>query len=265
MTNTPRPLTVGLRANTILGAPTVEVAVEVVQRVSQESEYAVHVLTPPAQVEFVHHLLTKQGINAEINLDRERQFWNSPDTVLVTSSVIQGDVRVGRGVISFGGDWDRTLEEIRELPGTYSSSILLRFDGLVHDRRGYQQGRLQEDVPGALEALRSLLIAGHVLHISTQRPTAQLADIATWLMERGVPAVADDSPTFWSETGTVLVTGSVLATDLDIETRALTLHGNDWGPVLAELPKRRESLLAYFSAQNSAPAPTQDARMTRSN
>lgn len=246
----PRALTVGFRANTIFDAPTFGLAVESVRKVAVEPGYAVHILTPHTQVQEMYRALTEQGIASEINTDRERQFWNNPDVVLVSSSMVQGDVRIGRGVLQFSGDWAETMVQIEELPGTDSGAILLRFDGLVHARQGWQEGRLQGTVPGSLEALRSLLIAGHMVHISTQRPTAQLADIAGWLMERGVPAVADEAPTFWSETGTVLVTGAVLPADLDIETRAIALHGDNWGPVLAELPQRRELLLAYFAAQS---------------
>ncbi|MFE9250728.1 hypothetical protein [Streptomyces sp. NPDC007088] len=253
MATSPRALTVGLRANTLLGAPTTASAVDAIRQIAASPHYAAHILTPRTQTDTVHDLLTGHGIHADINTNPERQFWNSTDTVLVTSHVVQADVRIGRGIVLHQGDWTQTLPQLEEQAGAQPRRILSRFDGVIHDRQGWQGGRLQEAVTGAPHALRTLLQSGHCVHISTQRPTEQLPQIARWLADRDVPAVADAAPDTWEETGTVLVTGALLPADLEIENRALNLSGDDWAPLLAELPARRAALHAYLASRAQLP------------
>ncbi|KOT47254.1 MULTISPECIES: hypothetical protein [Streptomyces] len=251
----PRALTIGLRSNTVLDDIYHASALAAVRDLAGHPEYAVHILTPRQDTDRVHRLLTVHGLPAETNTDADRQFWNETTSVLVTSSVVQGDVRIGRGIALYQGDWDATLRQLAAFSDRKPRRILSRFDGVIHDRQGWQDGRLQEAVAGAPQALRSLLGAGHAVHISTQRPIAQLPDIARWLADRGVPAQASTDAGVWETTGTVLVTSGVLPADMEIENRAIQLTGDNWAPVLDEVRQRRAALLAYLAKRDAAPRP----------
>lgn len=245
----PRALTIGLRAHTITDPP--GPSLEAIRHLVEHPEYAVHVLTPRTQIDDVLTLLTTHGIPAEANTDPDRQFWNETTAVLVTDSVVQGDVRIGRGIAIYQGDWQQTLHQLATYADGKPRQILSRYDGVIHDRQGWQEGRLQEAVAGAPKALRALLDAGHMVHISTQRPVAQLPEIARWLAAHGVPAEAATGLDTWMRTGTVLVTSGVLPADYEIETRAVNLAGSDWGPVMEEIKRRRVSLLEHLARRDA--------------
>ncbi|WP_329142925.1 hypothetical protein OIU91_04480 [Streptomyces sp. NBC_01456] len=245
----PRALTIGLRANTITDPP--GPSLEAIRHLVEHPEYAVHVLTPRTQIDDVLALLTTHGIPAEANTDPDRQFWNETAAVLVTDSVVQGDVRIGRGIALYQGDWQQTLRQLAAYADDKSRQILSRYDGVIHDRQGWQEGRLQEAVAGAPEALRALLDAGHMVHISTQRSVAQLPEIARWLAARDVPAEAAIGLDTWKRTGTVLVTNGVLPADLEIENRAVNLAGGDWEPVMEEVRRRRIARLEHLDRRDA--------------
>ncbi|MFD7551002.1 hypothetical protein [Streptomyces sp. NPDC059816] len=95
------------------------------------------------------------------------------------------------------------------------------------------------------------------MHISTQR-VSQLAEIAQWLRDRGVPAEAATGLDDWERTGTVLVTSGLLPADLAGESRAICLDGDDWATVLAEIPRRLASHQTYMATQ-TANRPTRGA------
>ncbi|MCZ1012254.1 hypothetical protein [Streptomyces lydicus] len=228
-------LTIGLRANTITDP---RYSLDAVRQLAEHPEYAVHVLTPRTQLNDVLGLLAAHGIPAEANSDPDRQFWNETGAVLVTDTVVQGDIRIGRGIALYEGDWQHTLQQVAAYADGKPRQVLSRYDGVIHDRQGWQGGKLQEAVAGAPEALRSLLDAGHMVHISTQRAVKQLPEIAQWLTDRDVPAVAASDVDAWERTGTVLVTSGVLPTDAEIENRAVNLIGGDWEPVMAEVARR---------------------------
>ncbi|MGW2416909.1 hypothetical protein ACWCV5_32745 [Streptomyces tubercidicus] len=245
----PRALTIGLRANTITDP---RYPLDAVRQLAAHPEYAVHVLTPRTQLGDVLDLLAAHGIPAEANTDPDRQFWNETGAVLVTDTVVQGDVRIGRGIALYEGDWQRTLQQVAAHADGKPRQVLSRYDGVIHDRQGWQEGRLQQAVAGAPEALRSLLDAGHMVHVSTQRPADQLPLIAQWLTDRDVPAVAAGDVDAWERTGTVLVTSGVLPADVEIENRAVNLAGGDWEPVLEEVARRRIALLEYLERRDGA-------------
>ncbi|MEO3976908.1 hypothetical protein [Streptomyces sp. CAU 1734] len=245
-----RPLTVGIRANTLLAAGDRRVALDAIQRLHASPDHAVHMLTPRRDTAEVLSLLASHGIDAQSDAADDRQFWNEPAApLLVTDSVVQGDVRIGRGVVLYQGDWARTLGRLAAHCNG-RRRILSRYDGVVHDRKGWQNGLLQEAVDGAPEALRALLDAGHSVHISTQRPIAQLPEIAQWLRDRGVPAETSPGADDWDRSGTVLVTGSVLPSDLEIENRGLNLDGDNWEPIFPEVADSRRKLAEHLSRQS---------------
>ncbi|WP_127452808.1 hypothetical protein [Streptomyces sp. B29(2018)] len=278
----PRALTIGLRANVLLSpfearsdaaapplsadeestaqaelrAAAADLALDTtlghVRLLAEHRLYAAHILTPRSQLDRVHELLTTLGIRAQVNDDPDRQFWNDTETVLVTDSLVQGDIRVGRGIVLYQGDWDQTVRQLTLLADGQPRNVVSRYDGVIHDRRGWQEGRLQDHVPGAPEKVLALLEAGHRVHIATQRPVAQLPEIADWLIERGVPAVASTSLERWDRTGAVLVTNAVLPAELEIENRAANLTRSDWGPVMDEIALRRVSLLKHFASREAA-------------
>ena len=70
--------------------------------------------------------------------------------------------------------------------------IAIDFDGTVVDNCW---PRIGEEVPGAVDALMALVVAGHDLVLWTCRCDAPLEDAVAWFADRGIPlAGVNESP-----------------------------------------------------------------------
>jgi hypothetical protein len=117
------------------------------------------------------------------------------------------------------------------------ATVAVDFDGVIHSYdKGWQDGSIYgELVPGALEALRSLM-ERYAVFVHTTRDPYQ---IEGWLAERGVPCVIDNGsgePEFWNDMGVVLVTRRKYPAIAYIDDRAL--HFVNWAQALATLAAR---------------------------
>lgn len=119
-------------------------------------------------------------------------------------------------------------------------TVAVDFDGVLHAySKGWQDGSIyDEPLPGALDAIRSLMAAGIAVFVHTTRnPQAT----AGWLRVHHLPAAserelaADGRPVgqFWDDTKHVLVTDRKLPAVAYIDDRALRFES--WPQALEDL------------------------------
>jgi hypothetical protein len=154
--------------------------------------------------------------------------------------------------------------------GRELDAIGVDFDGVIHGySRGWHDGTIYDDpVPGALEALRSLM-TGYAVFIFTSRSPLQ---VGAWLADRGFHVVVesegecetgvgdggfkcfheDQHRQFWDERGRLLITSRKLGALLYIDDRALRFTG--WDDAFAWMAAHPRAGAAY--ASESAPAVT---------
>jgi hypothetical protein len=103
-------------------------------------------------------------------------------------------------------------------------TLCLDFDGVIHRySRGWHDGTTYDDpVPGALDAIRRSMDAGHpVFILSTRRPS----QIEAWIGKHApdistsiISTVNDDAP-FWNRVGVLGITRLKLAAALYVDDR----------------------------------------------
>jgi hypothetical protein len=140
-----------------------------------------------------------------------------------------------------------------QLPGglAVTAAVAVDFDGVIHGyRQGWRDGAIyDEPVPGALDALRTLMADYAVFVHTTRRPE----DVAEWLAPLGFDVTVDDRcPAclgtedlpcsicqgaglllFWNERDRLLVTGRKLAAVAYIDDRAIRFES--WAQTLSDL------------------------------
>ncbi|MFD5565909.1 hypothetical protein [Kitasatospora griseola] len=105
---------------------------------------------------------------------------------------------------------------------------------VVLHNQGWQDGRIYgEPIPGALEALRTLL-GLRAVFIVTARHRKFHQPIADWLRSHGFDAVVDEDPDrcYWTNRHVLLVTNKKLGAACYIDDRAIAF-GGDWTAALA--------------------------------
>lgn len=112
-------------------------------------------------------------------------------------------------------------------------TLAVDFDGVIHAySRGWQDGSIYDDpIPGALEGLQALMSRDSVFIFTTRDP----AQVVSWLLDRGISAIADtdSTRTFWNGRDEVLVTNRKLAAYAYLDDRAVRF--TDWPTALAEM------------------------------
>lgn len=110
-------------------------------------------------------------------------------------------------------------------------TIAVDFDGVVHGyTKGWMNGAIYDPpVPGALKALRDLMVQ-HAVFIFTSRDPDQ---VRAWLEQYLFKTATDDGQTFWNRHGVLLVTNRKLPAFTYIDDRAIRFI--DWEQALAEL------------------------------
>lgn len=130
-------------------------------------------------------------------------------------------------------------------------TIACDFDGVIHRySRGWHDGTIYDPpVPGALDGLRALMERDAVF-IHTTRDVSQ---VASWLLDRGLPVrVGHDGP-FWNERGRLLVTNRKLAATAYLDDRAVRF--TTWDQALADLDvPRPEPVVSVHAAPDLSPA-----------
>lgn len=114
------------------------------------------------------------------------------------------------------------------------STVSVDFDGVIHAyRRGWADGTIYDPpVPGALEALRTLM-SEHAVFVLTSRDPEQ---VAPWLDGHGFETVVDRHTArrrFWNGRGKLLVTSRKLPASAYIDDRAVRF--TDWDRTLREV------------------------------
>jgi hypothetical protein len=114
-------------------------------------------------------------------------------------------------------------------------AVAVDFDGVIHNANdGWQNGVIYGDpLPGALEALRELML-DHPVFIMTARP--DLAPVAEWLANFGFDTLTQDASTSraknrWHTRGVLLVTNAKLPAIAYIDDKGFGFCGWDEGVV----------------------------------
>jgi len=122
-------------------------------------------------------------------------------------------------------------------PGERVQTVCVDFDGVLHRySKGWHDGTCyDEPIPGALDALRTLMETCAVVVHTSRRNTFE---VAGWLYQRGFSCQfesgpSDDDPEFWNERGTLLVTTRKLPAVAYIDDRGIRFR--NWDQALADL------------------------------
>ena len=240
----PRPLTVCIVEDANVSDPR---TLETILQAARDCRYALHLRAASGKA-----ATAVRSLGLPLTVEKEpRDFWTDARVVLVTDQVVQADVRVQTGVTTYEGDWAVLRQQIEAAAGT-GGTVVLRFDHVCHDRRGWQDGQLQEPVPGMPANLRLLLADPRLtLVVSTQR-ASQLADIAKWFEGLDLPAVPDSvGMSAQVAPGRLLVTSRTVTGDLYVEAsgRAVSIKQGQEA-VMAYLAAAHRSMLGRFRAQD---------------
>ena len=224
-----------------------------------DTRYALHLLYPHPDPELAADILRSHDVPATADTDPNLPFYNTPGApVAVRRHLIQADVRVDPRAVCYRGDWEEFLRGIEaagaEAVGAGDAvrpvPLHLRYDHLIHHRHGYQDGLLQQPVPGAVEGLRRLLDSGlYAISIGTQR--THTPAITAWLWNLGLPAEDDLEPNrvTWEGRGRLLVTRNVLQTSVNGETAAYVPPADDsWGAIHGHLAEAYDTLKCRLAA-----------------
>lgn len=124
-------------------------------------------------------------------------------------------------------------------------TVALDFDGVMHRySRGWQGGVIYDPpVPGTVQAVRTIMDA-EATFVFTARD--DLNRVVNWIQrELEIPAVTHpdweaefldgDAPTFWNETGRLLVTNRKLPARKYLDDRGVTFGSGGWAQALADL------------------------------
>lgn len=119
-------------------------------------------------------------------------------------------------------------------------TIAIDFDGVIHSyEHGWHDGTIYgQPIPGALDAIRGLMRAGHAVFVHTTRNPQH---VAGWLRVRDIPAhslreiEADGEPigAFWNRADLVLVSDKKFPAVAYIDDRGIRFES--WDQTLADL------------------------------
>lgn len=101
------------------------------------------------------------------------------------------------------------------------------FDGVIHRySKGWQDGQIYDPPnPGALDGLKTLM-RHYAIFVHTSRNPVRVAE---WLIDQGIPAVADDGqrPMFWKTRNLIMCTSRKFAAEFYLDDRGIRFYSWD--------------------------------------
>lgn len=138
-------------------------------------------------------------------------------------------------LVSSSGPYSGRTPGTAETAGTYTPTIELDFDGVLHDYRGYNGGQIGEMMPGAAEAVAELLAGFAVVVCTARRELGEVAAaVRRWFGVATIVDVPEGRTEFWNARGIILVTNRKYPALVYVDDRAYRMPrgGGAWPPFM---------------------------------